>query len=122
MVCGYDEEMDQVRCKSSRNLSRLGTTRMYALDWKQSLSPKKDRLTQHLSAFANYPNGGIIVFGVDDQTATLKGVQQPEVASIIGQLANLGCDALEPPVRLDHAIVDIAGAPILFVLVKERSH
>ena len=92
------------------------------LDWKQSLSPKKDRLTQHLSAFANYPNGGIIVFGVDDQTATLKGVQQPEVASIIGQLANLGSDALEPPVRLDHAIVDIAGAPILFVLVKERSH
>ncbi|MBM4313038.1 MAG: hypothetical protein FJ122_03860 [Deltaproteobacteria bacterium] len=89
------------------------------LDWKQSLSPKKDRLTQHLSAFANYPNGGIIVFGVDDQTAALKGFQQPEAASIIGQLVNLGRDALEPPVRLDHAIVDIAGSPILFVLVKE---
>ena len=29
------------------------------LDWKQNLSPKKNRLTQHLSAFANYPNGGI---------------------------------------------------------------
>ncbi len=89
------------------------------LDWKQSLSPKKDRLTQHLSAFANYPNGGIIVFGVDDQTATLKGVQQTGAAAIIGQLANLGRDALEPPVMLDHAIVDIENIPLLFVLVRE---
>jgi hypothetical protein len=40
------------------------------LDWKQSLSPKKDRLAQHLSAFANHPNGGVLVFGIDDQTAT----------------------------------------------------
>jgi ATP-dependent DNA helicase RecG len=28
------------------------------LDWKQNLSPKKDRLARHLSAFANHPNGG----------------------------------------------------------------
>lgn len=89
------------------------------LDWKQSLSPKKERLTQHLSAFANYPNGGILVFGVDDQTVNMKGVRQPEATSIVGQLANLGRDALEPPVTMDHAIVEIAGCPILFVLVKE---
>ena len=31
------------------------------LDWKQNLSPKKDRLAQHLSAFANHPNGGVLV-------------------------------------------------------------
>ena len=36
------------------------------LDWKQNLSPKKDRLAQHLSAFANYSNGGVLVFGVND--------------------------------------------------------
>ena len=73
------------------------------LDWKQNLSPKKDRLTQHLSAFANYPNGGILMFGIDNQTATPRGIQQLEAESIVGQLANLGRDALDPPVAIDHA-------------------
>lgn len=48
------------------------------LDWKQSLSPKKDRLVQHLSAFANYPGGGVLVFGIDNQTAVPSGIQQDE--------------------------------------------
>ena len=89
------------------------------LDWKQGLSPNKDRLTHHLSAFANHPGGGILVFGIDDQTTNFIGVRQSEVASIIGQLANLGRHALEPPVALDHAIVDLDDHPLLFVLVKE---
>lgn len=89
------------------------------LDWKQNLSPKKDRLTQHLSAFANHPNGGVLVFGVDDQAATLTGIQQDEAAAIVGQLANLGRSALEPPVAIDHAIVEFHGIPLLFVKVKE---
>jgi hypothetical protein len=76
-------------------------------------------LTQHLSAFANYPNGGIPVYGIDNQTATPRGVQQLEAESIVGQLANLGRDALDPPVAIDHAIADHAGHALLFVLVKE---
>lgn len=86
------------------------------LDWKHSLSNKKDRLVQHLSAFANYPNGGVMVFGVDEQTNALRGMDQGESESIIGQLANLGRDALEPPVTLDHAIVDFCGTALLLNL------
>ena len=89
------------------------------LDWKQNLSPKKDRLAQHLSAFANHPNGGVLVFGVDDQTASPIGIQQDEAAAIVGQLANIGRAALELPVAIDHAIVDIRNFPLLFVRVKE---
>ncbi len=89
------------------------------LDWKHSLSNKKDRLVQHLSAFANYPNGGVMVFGVDEQTNALRGMDQGESESIIGQLANLGRDALEPPVTLDHAIVDFRGTALLLIYVKE---
>lgn len=89
------------------------------LDWKHSLSSKKDRLVQHLSAFANYPNGGAMAFGVDEQTGALRGMGQEESESIIGQLANLGRDALEPPVTLDHAIVDFRGTAVLFIQVKE---
>lgn len=36
------------------------------LDWKESLSPNKRRLTEHLSAMANLPGGGTLVFGIDN--------------------------------------------------------
>jgi predicted HTH transcriptional regulator len=48
------------------------------LDWKQNLSPKKERLMQHLLAFANHPGGGVLVFGIDDKTAMPNGIQQNE--------------------------------------------
>ena len=35
------------------------------LDWKAALSPDTKRLTEHLSALANHPGGGCLVFGVD---------------------------------------------------------
>ena len=36
------------------------------LDWKISLSEHKERLAEHLMAFANYANGGSSVFGVEN--------------------------------------------------------
>ncbi|MDO8526481.1 MAG: ATP-binding protein [Deltaproteobacteria bacterium] len=89
------------------------------LDWKQKLSPKKDRLAEHLSAFANYPNGGVLIFGVDEKTGIPEGIEQAESDSIIGQLANIGRDSLEPPVTIDHAIVEFRNTPLLFVFIKE---
>ncbi len=35
------------------------------LDWKAALSPDKKRLAEHLSALANHPGGGYLLFGVD---------------------------------------------------------
>ncbi len=34
------------------------------LDWKIDLSSKEERIHHHLSAFANYPGGGFLVFGI----------------------------------------------------------
>ncbi len=34
------------------------------LDWKCGLSPERDRLTAHLIAFANHPNGGFLAYGI----------------------------------------------------------
>ena len=34
------------------------------IDWKVSLSERKERLAEHLMAFANHPNGGFLTFGV----------------------------------------------------------
>lgn len=89
------------------------------LDWKASLSDHKDRLAEHLMAFANHPNGGSLVFGVAD-TGQLAGVDQSAVAQIANTLANLGRDAVEPPLALDHAVVDFKGVPLLLVHIPEQ--
>ena len=36
------------------------------IDWKSQLSEKSARLTEHLIAFANYANGGCLVFGINN--------------------------------------------------------
>lgn len=90
------------------------------LDWKASLSEHKDRLSEHLMAFANYPNGGSLIFGVAD-TGQLQGVEKADVAHIIGTLTNLGRDAVEPPLALDHAVVEFNGVPLLLVHIPEQA-
>ncbi|TAN83695.1 MAG: ATP-binding protein [Gallionella sp.] len=91
------------------------------LDWKTGLTGNRERLIEHLIAFANHPNGGFLAFGVQDD-ATLAGVEQGEVAQIVNTLANLGRDAVEPPVAIDHAVVDFRGVALLFVFIPEQSN
>lgn len=88
------------------------------LDWKAALSPDKKRLTEHLAAFANFPGGGFFVFGVDN-SGTPIGIAQDECEKVVGQLANLGRDALEPRLALDHGVEVYAGVRLLFVHVPE---
>lgn len=66
------------------------------LDWKAELSGNKERLAEHLIAFANHPNGGCLVFGIADSSAELIGIDQTQVQEIITRLTNLGRDAVEP--------------------------
>ena len=89
------------------------------LDWKARLSDQKDRLAEHLMAFANHPNGGYLVFGVNDDGKTT-GIDQTQVNSIIGQLGNLRRDAIDPPLALDHAVAEAPdGTPLLLVRIPE---
>jgi predicted HTH transcriptional regulator len=90
------------------------------IDWKVLLSEKKDRLTEHLIAFANYSNGGFLAFGVGDGGAHLEPVGQKAVADIANTLANLGRDAVEPPLVIDHAVVEFRGVPLLLVRIPEQ--
>jgi predicted HTH transcriptional regulator len=90
------------------------------LDWKAVLSPDKKRLTEHLSAFANLPGGGYLVFGVDG-TGQPVGVSQAEVEKITNQLANLGREALEPKLALDHGVETYEGVRLLFVHIPEST-
>lgn len=91
------------------------------LDWKARLSDDKDRLAEHLMAFANQANGGYLVFGVADDGQVV-GVDESEAREITAKLANLGREAVEPPVALDHAVVDHpSGRPILLVRIPEQA-
>jgi len=89
------------------------------LDWKGALSSNRERLTEHLIAFANHSNGGYLAFGVAEPNAKLVGVTQEQIAEIVGTLTNLGRDAIEPPLVLDHAVVEIEHVPVLFIQIPE---
>ncbi|MFY9511311.1 MAG: ATP-binding protein [Rubrivivax sp.] len=52
------------------------------LDWKAQLSDHKDRLAEHLMAFANHRSGGTLVFGVDNA-----GVPMGVDAAVVAQTA-----------------------------------
>lgn len=88
------------------------------LDWKAALSPDKKRLAEHLSALSNYPGGGFLIYGVDNAGSPV-GISDVEVEQALNQLANLGRNAVEPPLVLDHAIENYADTRLLFVYVHE---
>ena len=90
------------------------------LDWKAGLSPDKKRLVEHLSAFSNFPGGGFLVYGVDNNGSPI-GISDAQIELVINQLANLGRDALEPPIALDHAIETYGSTSLLFIYVRESS-
>lgn len=88
------------------------------LDWKAELSPDKKRMTEHLSAFANQPGGGYLVFGVD-ASGIPSGIEEAAIEETVNHLANLGRMALEPPVMIDHSVESFETARLLFVFVPE---
>lgn len=91
------------------------------LDWKEQLSPNKERLCEHLSAFANHPGGGFLVFGIRDIDAHIAGISRDSTSVIIQRLADIGRNTLDPPIGIDHSIETYEGKSILLIYIKESS-
>jgi len=91
------------------------------LDWKEELSPNNAKLTKHLSAFANQPGGGYMVFGVEDKTALPTGITHQAAENIVQKLSSLCRDSLSPVVTIDHAIEKYHDVPLLFIHVRESA-
>lgn len=89
------------------------------IDWKARLSDNSARLAEHLMAFANHPGGGTLVFGVDDDGRPTD-ITADDVANVVTTLTNLGRDAVEPPLSLDHAAVEFGGSNVLLIRVPEQ--
>ena len=71
-----------------------------------------------MAAFANYPGGGVIVFGIESKTAALIGIEKINAEKIVEQLSAVGRDALEPMVSIEHTIEIYTETPLLFILIK----
>jgi predicted HTH transcriptional regulator len=90
------------------------------IDWKSGLSPKTDRLAQHLCAFSNQESGGFLVYGVNDD-ATLFSVTKEQSDEIIKKLGNIARHNLIPPILLEHATLDFNGNSLLFIHIDENT-
>lgn len=91
------------------------------LDWKEELSPNNKKLSGHISAFANQPGGGFLVFGIENKTGTVKGVNQADAEVIVQKLSGICRESVNPIVAIDHAIELYDGRPLLFVYIKESA-
>jgi predicted HTH transcriptional regulator len=91
------------------------------LDWKEDLSPKNDKLCKHISAFANYPGGGYMVFGVNDKKANLVGIDRTKAQLIVDRLASLCRDGVDPLVSMDHEVMNYENHTLLFVHIRESA-
>lgn len=91
------------------------------IDWKLDLSSNNKKLTQHLSAFANHPGGGYLVFGVDDKTGSVVGIAAEKIGGIVERLASLSRDTVNPEAKLDHAVMTYRGKVILIVHIRESA-
>ena len=89
------------------------------LDWKEELSPNQMKLSRHLSAFANYPGGGFLVFGIKNDGISFVEITKQKAEKIFSTLANLAKDSLLPNVSIDHSIIDYKGNSLLLVYVHE---
>lgn len=59
------------------------------IDWKEELSPNNKKLCRHLSAFANHPGGGFLVFGIEDKSGRVQGIGQEQAELIMQKLSSL---------------------------------
>ncbi|MDR1368546.1 MAG: putative DNA binding domain-containing protein [Dysgonamonadaceae bacterium] len=90
------------------------------IDWKSSLSPKTDRLAQHLCAFSNQEGGGFLVFGVNDD-ATLFSVTKKQSDEIVRKLGNIALNNLSQSIQIQHNTIEYGGNALLFIYIPEQT-
>lgn len=89
------------------------------LDWKSGLSDKSDRLAQHISAFANYPAGGFLAYGIGNDGSS-KPLTKQEMDEIVQKLGNIARNNLAQPVGIEHAVAEYNDQPVLFIKIPEN--
>ena len=94
-------------------------TELNELDWKSGLSPKTDKLAQHLCAFANQVNGGFLVYGVNNN-ATMFSITKEQADEIVKTLGNIALHNLSQPIQIQHDTIEYEGNALLFIYIPEQ--
>jgi ATP-dependent DNA helicase RecG len=89
------------------------------IDWKSNLSDKSERLAQHISAFANHPSGGYLVYGINNDGSN-SHLSKEDMDNIISKLGNIARNNLAQPIGIEHSIIDFNGSSILFIHIPEN--
>ncbi|MBK8369629.1 MAG: ATP-binding protein [Bacteroidetes bacterium] len=90
------------------------------IDWKSGLSDNTNRLAQHISAFSNTPGGGFLAYGVNNN-GTFSPLTTVDIDEVIKKLGNISRNNLNPPVGIEHSILEFEGTAILFIYIPEQS-
>ena len=89
------------------------------LDWKSGLSDKTERLSQHLSAFANLKGGGILVFGVNNDGSCFD-LSKEDIDKIVQTLGNIAKNNLSYSIPIEHSVMNFEGHTLLFIYIPEQ--
>ena len=95
-------------------------TELNEVDWKSGLSPKSDRLAQHLCAFSNQEDGGFFVFGVNND-ATMFSVSKEQTDEIVKTLGNIALNNLSQSIQIQHNTIEYNGNALLFIYIPEQT-
>jgi predicted HTH transcriptional regulator len=90
------------------------------IDWKSDLSPKTDKLAQHVCAFSNQEGGGFLVYGVNDN-ATMFSVTKEDADTIVKNLGNIALNNLSQSVQIQHDTIEYEKNALLFIYIPEQT-
>lgn len=88
------------------------------IDWKTDISDNGNRIAQHISAFANYPGGGFLAFGIDNNGQSIN-LSKETMDIIIQKIGNIARNNLAQPVGVDHLVTCYNEIPVLLVHIPE---
>jgi predicted HTH transcriptional regulator len=88
------------------------------IDWKTDISDNGNRIAQHISAFANYPGGGFLAFGIDNNGQSIS-LSKVTMDIIIQKIGNIARNNLAQPIGVDHLVTYYNEIPVLLVHIPE---
>ena len=78
--------------------------------------PHAESMAHEMIAFSN-SDGGMIIFGVNDKTGDLNGLNFSEIASINSQLANIASNNILPPIFFETETVSVNENNLIVVTI-----
>lgn len=112
------EWIEQAKTLLDRSLKPV-PNELNGLDWKSGVSPKSERLAQHISAFCNNNGGGFFAFGINNDGSCFS-LDKNQVDDIVQKVGNIARNNLERSIQIEHAVVDYNGYSILFIYIPEQ--